>query len=137
MVATKEEPTDPREPTRYPSCSDSYTSFWAIMYNTADPVLDNGVELFFQPVFDDVEHRVAVHVLGTAPGDPLELFLRPLNAGGIGAFGDGPDVPVHHVRDFVRVFHHHLKGFFIPQIVELPEHFIGGAQIAAAGTPRL
>ena len=39
MVATKELPTDPREPTRYPSSTDFHTSFCAMMYITANPFL--------------------------------------------------------------------------------------------------
>ena len=38
MVATKDEPTEPREPTRYPSSLDFHTSFWAMIYMTANPL---------------------------------------------------------------------------------------------------
>ena len=39
ICATKEEPTEPREPTRYPFSTELCTSFWAIMYSTANPCL--------------------------------------------------------------------------------------------------
>ena len=38
MLATKDDPTDPRDPTRYPSATDFHTSFWAMMYMTANPL---------------------------------------------------------------------------------------------------
>ena len=37
IVAAKDEPTDPLEPTKYPSSFDLQTNFWAIIYNTAYP----------------------------------------------------------------------------------------------------
>ena len=39
MVATNDDPTDPREPTRYPSSFDFHTSFCAMIYITAKPFL--------------------------------------------------------------------------------------------------
>ena len=39
IVAAKEDPTEPLEPTRYPSCIDLVTSFWAMIYITAYPLL--------------------------------------------------------------------------------------------------
>ena len=36
--ATNDEPTEPREPTRYPSCNDFLTSSCAILYITAKPL---------------------------------------------------------------------------------------------------
>ena len=39
MVATKDEPTDPLDPTKYPSEYDFATNFCAIRYNTAYPLL--------------------------------------------------------------------------------------------------
>ena len=38
IVATNEEPTEPRDPTRYPSSFDFHTSFCAMMYITAYPL---------------------------------------------------------------------------------------------------
>ena len=38
MYATKDDPTEPREPTRYPSSLDFHTSFCAMMYITAKPL---------------------------------------------------------------------------------------------------
>ena len=34
MYAAKEDPTDPLDPTRYPSSLDFHTNFWAIIYIT-------------------------------------------------------------------------------------------------------
>ena len=39
IVAANEEPTEPLEPTRYPSSFDFQTSFCAIIYITAYPLL--------------------------------------------------------------------------------------------------
>ncbi len=39
MVATKELPTLPLEPTRYPSSTDFHTNFCAMMYITAKPLV--------------------------------------------------------------------------------------------------
>ena len=38
IVATNEEPTDPRDPTRYPSAFDFHTNFCAMMYITEYPL---------------------------------------------------------------------------------------------------
>ena len=38
IVATKEDPTEPLEPTRYPSSLDFHTNFCAMMYITANPL---------------------------------------------------------------------------------------------------
>ena len=45
-----------------------------------------------------------------------------------GAFRDRAD-SLYHVRDAAGILDDHLAGFFLPEIVEFRQHFLGRAQI--------
>ena len=52
----------------------------------------DGVQLLLQTLPHQVGQGVAIVLLGALPGGVPQLLLRPLDAGGVGAPWDGPDV---------------------------------------------
>ena len=72
-----------------------------VQYRVAVPA--DGVQLLLQPLLHDGGQGVAVVLPGLFPGGVPQLLLRPLDAGGVGAPGDGPDVVVDHGGDLVGV----------------------------------
>ena len=93
------------------------------------PVAADGVQLLLQPLPHQVGQGVAVVLFGALPGGVPQLLLRPLDAGGVGAPRDGPDVVVDHGRHLVGVGDDDLPGFFGGQVVELGQHILGGAVV--------
>ena len=57
-----------------------------------------------------------------------ELLLCALDAGRVGAPGDGTHVVIDHGGDLAGVLYHHLVGLFLGQIVELRQHILRGAE---------
>ena len=57
-----------------------------------------------------------------------QLLFRTLNAGRVGAPGDGTHVIIDHSGDLAGVLYHHLVGLFLGQIVELRQHILRGAE---------
>ena len=93
-----------------------------------EPVLDDGGQLPVQTAGHNFRHRIAVKLLGPAPGDVLQLLIRPVDMGREGAQGDRADV-FHPVGNGVGVGHHHLIGLLLAEILELRQHLAGGAQV--------
>ena len=91
-------------------------------------VAADGVQLLLQPLFHDLGQGVAVIPLGVLPCGIAQLLLCTLDAGRVGAPGDGAHVVVDHGGDLAGVLHHNLVGFFLGQIVELRQHILRGAE---------
>ncbi len=91
-------------------------------------VAADGVQLLLQPLFHDLGQGVAVIPLGVLPCGIAELLLCALDAGRVGAPGDGAHVVVDHGGDLAGVLYHHLVGLFLGQIVELRQHILRGAE---------
>ena len=96
-------------------------------------VADNGLELLFQALENNLGKRVAVHLLGGAPRHVLDIVgsILPYRLEGIlilGVLGEEPQ-RFHHVRDFVRIVNDDLMAFFRPEIIEFLKHFIGGLEV--------
>ena len=89
----------------------------------------DGVQLLLQTLPHQVGQGIAIVLLGTLPGGVPQLLLRPFDAGGIGAPGDGPDVVVDHGGHLVGVGDDDLPRLFGGQIVELGQHVLGGAVV--------
>ena len=90
-------------------------------------VAADGVQLLFQAVLHDLGQGVAVIPPGVFPGGVAQLLLRALDAGRVGAAGDGPHVVVDGGRDLAGVGHHDLVGLFLGQVAELLQHILRGA----------
>ena len=88
----------------------------------------DGVQLFLQALLHDLGQRVAVVPLGVFPGRIPELLFCALDAGRVGAPGDGAHVVVDHGGDLAGVLYYHLVGLFLGQIVELRQHILRGAE---------
>ena len=91
-------------------------------------VATDGIQLLLQPLFHDLGQGVAVIPLGVLPCGIAQLLLCTLDAGRVGAPGDGAHVVVDHGGDLAGVLHHNLVGFFLGQIVELRQHILRGAE---------
>ena len=81
-----------------------------------------------QPLFHDLRQGVAVIPLGVLPCGIAELLFCALDAGRVGAPGDGAHIVVDHGGDLAGVLYHHLVGFFLGQIVELRQHILRGTE---------
>ena len=91
-------------------------------------VAADGVQFLLQPLFHDLRQGVAVIPLGVFPCGIAQLLLCTLDAGRVGAPGDGAHVVVDHSGDLAGVLYYHLVGLFLGQIVELRQHILRGAE---------
>ena len=88
----------------------------------------DGVQLLLQPLFHNFGQRVTVIALGVFPRSIAQLLLCALDAGRVGAPGDGAHIVVDHGGDLAGVLYYHLVGLFLGQIVELRQHILRGAE---------
>ena len=91
-------------------------------------VAADGVQFLLQPLFHDLRQGVAVIPLGVFPCGIAQLLLCTLDAGRVGAPGDGTHIVVDHSGDLAGVLYYHLVGLFLGQIVELRQHILRGAE---------
>ena len=90
---------------------------------------DDGIQLFFQPFFHQLRHRIAIDLLCLAHRILPQRNIAALDRRRIIPLWDRPDIPVDHIRNFIGVLHHDLHRGFFTQICKFFEHIIGGAQI--------
>ena len=97
------------------------------------PVADDGAELLFQALGDELRQLVPVHLVGGLPGHGLDVVSGLLPEGGEGllslGMGDVPEGLFHPVGDQVGVGDHHLEGLVPAQVAELLQHLVRGVEI--------
>ena len=92
-------------------------------------VADNGVQLLGKTLFHKVGKRIAVEALGARPTDILQILLRALHVGSIGALGDGAHVRIDHIGNEIAVGNDHLVSFFLAEIAEFLQHLFCGTVV--------
>ena len=70
--------------------------------------------------------------MGALPAGGFELLLCTGEVGLVSALWNGTDT-LTHIGDAVRIFDYDLVGDLIAEVVELTEHFLGGAQVNGHG----
>ena len=89
----------------------------------------NGIQLLLQALFHNFGQWIAIILFGAFPCGIAQLLLGTLDAGRVGAPGNGAQVVVDGHGDLVGIGDADLKGFLFGQIVKLLQHILGGAEI--------
>ena len=90
---------------------------------------EDAAQLDVQSVDDELRQLIAVERVRLVPDHAVEIFLGVFKARREElALGQKLDV-LHLLGDGARVGHDDLVGFFLAEIVEFPEHFVGRAEV--------
>ena len=92
----------------------------------------NAAQLHVQPVHDELGRVFAVKAVDLFPDQAVQVLLGVLQLGREQLLGQQLEL-LDLVRHQAGIGHHHLIGFFLPQVGELLQHLIGGFEIDGQG----
>ena len=129
IVAAKEEPTDPREPTRYPSSFDFHTSFWAMIYITAYPLEIIEFSSRSRRLLYNFRQWISIHFVCFGNSRySSESWSEFSMTGGTFIRMDRRDF-LDHISNLIGVCNNYFFCFLASEISKFFQHFLGGTQI--------